>query len=77
MRASTAARINNSLLPRDRICGGFPGSAVWGRDLFPGICVEFADGAVRGRGLFSLTFVAFGTFGTGEGLLLYGIYIRC
>lgn len=24
MRASTAAGINNSLLPRDRICEGFP-----------------------------------------------------
>lgn len=59
MRACTATGINNSLLPRDCSCGGFPdghlpvvlsgkrplsgvceefvGSAVWGRDLFPGI----------------------------------------
>lgn len=40
MRASTAAGINNSLLPRKRSCEGFPDGA-------------FAGGAVRGRDLFS------------------------
>lgn len=34
MRGSTAAGINNSLLPRDCSCGGFACSAVWGRGLF-------------------------------------------
>ena len=34
MRRSTAAGINNSLLPRDCSCGEFACSAVWGRDLF-------------------------------------------
>ena len=53
------------------------GSAVWGRGLFPGICEEFADGSVWGRGFFPLPFVAFGSFGTGEGLLWYGICARC
>lgn len=56
---------------------GFPVALYRKRPLFPGICEEFADGAVWGRGLFPLAFVAFGTFGTGEGLLLYGICIRC
>ena len=61
------------------------GSAVWGRDLFSGICVEFADGAILEEPsspwhlwhLVFLAFVAFGTFGTGEGLLWYGICTRC
>lgn len=64
VRASTAAGINISLLPRDCSCGGFACSAVWGRDLFlvfvgfpvalsgerllfPGICEEFAGGAIQ------------------------------
>ena len=46
VRGSTAAGINISLLPRDCSCGEFACSAVWGRDLFPGICGEFADGAI-------------------------------
>lgn len=46
VRGSTAAGINISLLPRDCSCGEFAYSAVWGRDLFPGICGEFADGAI-------------------------------
>ena len=49
----------------------FADGSVWGRDLFPGICEEFADGSVWGRGFFPLPFVAFGSFGTGEGLLWY------
>lgn len=115
VRASTAAGINISLLPRDCSCGGFACSAVWGRDLFPGIR-WISCGAVRekasflwhscgfcrkrlcgsairgglflafmwhlpvvpsGKDLFSLAFLAFGTFGTGEGLLWYGICARC
>ena len=39
--------------------------------------MEFADGSVWGRGFFPLPFVAFGSFGTGEGLLWYGICARC
>lgn len=66
MRGSTAARINNSLLLRDCSCGEFACSAVWGRDLFPGIFGEFADGAVLGRGLFFLVFVGFPVVLSGE-----------
>lgn len=82
MRGSTAAGINISLLPRDCSCGGFAYSAVWGRDLFPGICGEFADGAIQEEASFPWhlrhsAFLAFGTFGTGEGLLWYGICARC
>lgn len=47
MRGSTAAGINISLLPLDCSCGEFACSAVWGRDLFPGICGEFAGGAIQ------------------------------
>lgn len=32
---------------RDCNCGELACSAVWGRDLFPGICGEFADGAIQ------------------------------
>ena len=39
--------------------------------------MEFADGSVWGRGFFPLPFVAFGSFGTGEGPLWYGICVRC
>ena len=56
------------------------GSIVWGRDLFPSICEEFADGAIQEETSFPLAFLAFlafGTFGTGEGLLWYGICARC
>ncbi len=98
MRGSTAAGINNSLLPRDCNCGEFAGghllvvpsgerplfgvcwisgSAVWGKASFSwhlcGICRWY----YTGRGLFPLAFVAFGTFGTGEGFLGYGICARC
>ena len=38
VRGSTAAGINISLLPRDCSCEEFACSAVWGRDLSPGIC---------------------------------------
>ncbi len=34
VRGSTAAGINNSLLPRDCSCGEFACSAVWGRGFF-------------------------------------------
>lgn len=52
MRGSTAAGINISLLPLDCSCGELACSAVWGRDLFPGICGEFADGAIREKASF-------------------------
>lgn len=68
MRGSTAAGINISLLPQDAAAGNLPvvlygkrslfgvcwisGSAVWGRDLSPGICVEFADGAILEKASF-------------------------
>ena len=56
---------------------GFPVVLYRKSPLFPGICGEFVDGAVWGRGIFFLAFLAFGTFGTGEGLLWYGICARC
>lgn len=57
MRRSTAAGINNSLLPRDCSCGEFAGGAVWEETFF-------------------LAFVAFGSFGTGEGLLWYAMHFQ-
>ena len=44
------------------------GSAVWGRDLFPGICGEFVGGAILEEAFFPWylwhsAFVAFGVFG--------------
>lgn len=61
MRASTAAGINISLLPRERICGGFAGWICrWcrvGKGLFSWYSCGFADGAVWGRGILSLAFV--------------------
>ena len=55
------------------------------RPLSPGICGEFADGAILEEAsfpwhfwhLWHLAFLAFGSFGTGEGLLWYGICTRC
>ena len=47
------------------------------RPLFPSICEEFADGAILEEASFPLAFLAFGTFGTGEGLLWYGMCARC
>ena len=40
-------------------------------------CGGFACSAVLGRDLFPLAFVAFGSFGTGEGPLWYGICATC
>ena len=56
---------------------GFPVALSGGRLLFPSICEEVADGAVWGRALFSLAFVAFGTFGTGNPLLWYARVVVC
>lgn len=46
MRASTTAGINNSLLPRNRICEGFPDGHLLvvpsGKRLLSGVCEEFA-----------------------------------
>ena len=75
MRACTAAGINNSLLPRDCSCGEFACSAVWGRALFL-VFVGFPV-VLSGEETFPLAFLAFVTFGTGEGLLWYGICTRC
>ena len=52
MRANTAAGINISLLPRDCSCGEFACSAVWGRDLSPGICVDLPVVLYGKRSLF-------------------------
>lgn len=60
MRASTAAGINNSLLPRDCSCEGFPGGHLLvvpsgKRPLF--LVFVGCGSAVWERGLFSLAFV--------------------
>ena len=61
MRASIAARINNSLLPRDATAGDLPVGICWwcrpGKGLFSWYSCGFADGAVWGRGILSLAFV--------------------
>lgn len=93
VRGSTAAGINISLLPQDATAGDLPVvlsgeetfflAFVWNlpmvlywKRLLSGVC--WISGSVVWRmDLLALAFVAFGTFGTGEGLLLYGICIRC
>ena len=68
MRRSTAAGIYVLRLPQDAAARNSP----------VGICRKrLRGGAVREEPSFPGIFSAFGTFGTGEGLLLYGIYIRC
>ena len=53
-----------------------------GRLLFPGFCEEFAGGAIQEEASFPWhfwhsAFLAFGSFGTGEGLLWYGTCALC
>lgn len=73
MRASTAAGINNSLLPRDRICEEFAGGHLLvvpsgERPLVSGICVNLPVVLYGKRPLF-LVFVRFPVALSGKRLL--------
>lgn len=72
MRASTAAGINISLLPRDRICGGFPDGHLLVVPSGKGISFPWrllVAVVPSGKRLLFLTFVGFPVAMSGERLL--------